>query len=413
MTTKPTALRFLSLFDGCHMFGLACRRAGMDCAAVSEVDPHAQAVTRYHYGDTPALGDVRNVSADDVGPVDLILGGWPCQGNSVAGRRGGMADPRSGLFGEVVRLARDLAPRWLLLENVPGALSVRGGLDWASVVGALVELGYGVAWRVFDAQHAGVPQRRRRVFVVGYLGDVARAASVLFEPEGVPGDSPKGRDARARVAASASSGSRGGKPRLARCLTTSATRLDGDTETFIPHVAHTLRGVGHDASEDGTGRGTPVVVDEVQITSPHNRSSARPGAAPTISATSRHTVFNWRGDDGAPSRNVAPTVDADSSGSLACGVRRLMPVECERLQGLPDDWTRYGRREDCGLYELADGPRYRMIGNGGAVPLVEWIAGRITLEAAKRGRLLLSGQPVWVDRHRDTMSADEAQGDDR
>ena len=403
-------MRFLSLFDGCHMFGLALRNVGMECVGTAEIEKHPRAVTRYHYPDTPQLGDVRNVTPETVDPVDLIVGGWPCQGNSVAGDRGGMADERSGLFSEVVRCAGALAPRWLVLENVPGLLSVNDGRDMGAIVGTLGELGYGVAWRVLDAQHFGVPQRRRRVFIVGCRGDVGRAAAVLFEPESVRGDSAPGGEAGAGVAgaprsrsavgvlgdvahtldshscgAATEDGTGRGGPVIAHTPGTGVAPClrgrgdfdhDGDERALI---AHTLTGEGFDASEDDTGRGTPLVpalshaltaaksgqrndpteatflvADMVQMTNPDNRSNPKPGdPAPTPAESSRLTAVG------------------------SAGVRRLMPLECERLQGLPDHWTRHGRKPDGTTYEIKDGPRYRMIGNGGAVPVVEWIGRRI------------------------------------
>ena len=349
-------MKFLSLFDGCHMFGHALRNVGAECVGTSEIDKHAAAVTAYHYPETPALGDVRNVRTT---VADLIIAGFPCQDLSVAGDRRGLAGERSGLFWEIIRIARASTPRWVLLENVPGLLSSNGGRDMGAVVGALGQLGYGWAYRVLDAQHFGVPQRRRRVFIVGCLGSARRAGEVLFEPESVRGDSAPSRQARAGSAECLSAGvSVGGL------------------------VSHTLTGEGFDASEDGTGRGTPIVArcltahagrlnaaqedfvltDLAQVTSAHNRSNPQPG-------------------------DRSPCLDTDGSGSIASvapsGVRRLMPIECERLQGLPDDWTRYGRKPDGAVYEMKDGPRYKMIGNGGAVPVVEWI-GRRTMKQEAR-----------------------------
>ena len=426
-------MKFLSTFDGCHMFGVALRNAGFDCIGTSEIEKHAAAVTRYHYPDTPQLGDIRNVRPTQ--PFDLLVGGFPCQDLSVAGDRRGLAGERSGLFWEIVRIARESSPRWLLLENVAGLLSSNGGRDMGAVIGALGELGYGVAWRVFDAQYFGVPQRRRRVFIVGCRGDVRRASDVLFEPESVRGDSPPRRKT-----------GKGSTGVVAKRLTAHGHRLDRETQTFVAvggDISHTLTGEGHDASEDGSGRGTPivanaltastggpddndaqagrlVVADMVQITNATNRSNPKSGdPSPTLTAHSRLTAFNWR-VNGLSTSSVSPCLDADGSGSIAANVpftvslrgrdggataemggtvasalrssqgggdkafvsyrsrvRRLMPVECERLQGLPDDWTRYGRREDGTVYELSDSARYKMIGNGGAVPVVEWIAQRI------------------------------------
>jgi DNA (cytosine-5)-methyltransferase 1 len=327
-------VKFLSLFDGCHMFGHALRNVGAECVGTSEIDKHAAAVTSYHYPQTPALGDVQNVKSTN---ADLIVAGFPCQDLSVAGDRRGLAGERSGLFWEIVRIARDNATPWLLLENVPGLLSSNGGRDMGAVVGALGELGYGWAYRVLDAHHFGVPQRRRRVFIVGCLGDARRAGEVLFEPESVRGDSAPSGEAGASSAGCIGAGSEG----VARCLTAHAGRLDADTEDF-------------------------VVTDLAQVTNADNRSNPQPGdPSPTLASTGRPAPFNWRGDDYAP------------------GVRRLMPIECERLQGLPDDWTKHGRKSDGTTYEQSDSARYRMIGNGGAVPVVEWI-GRRTMKQEAR-----------------------------
>ncbi len=244
-----------------------------------------------------------------------------------------------------------------------------------AVVGALGELGYGLAWRVLDAQHFGVAQRRRRVFFVGYRGDAGRAGSVLFEPEGMPGDSEAGREARARVASRARGGAAGGRRWPARIASTLDAAF-GDKQ-------------GLENQHIDAGAPLFIVSDLVQVTSKHNRSTTRPGSpAPTLAATGRPAVFNWRGHDSAPAdRHYAPCLDTCNAGSLATntpGVRRLMPLECERLQGLPDGWTARGRKPDGTVYDVADGPRYKMIGNGGAVPVVEWIGRRIMREDTRR-----------------------------
>ena len=340
-------MKFLSLFDGCHMFGLGARRAGFGCAGTSEIDTHAANVTRYHYPNTPQLGDVRDVGATD---ADLIIGGFPCQDLSVAGDRRGLAGERSGLFWEIVRIARESSPRWLLLENVPGLLSSNGGRDMGAVLGALGELGYGWAYRVFDAQYLGVPQRRRRVFIVGCLGSARRAGEVLFEPESVRGN-PTPRKGPWEGVARRSHGCAG----------------------VLGGVAHTLTAEGFDASEDGTGRGTPLVPSQVARCllghAPRNDLETETFVVSGYRAT--HALTASHGATEYGTGRGTPLVPSDNS------VRRLMPVECERLQGLPDDWTRYGRRADGTVYELADGPRYKMIGNGGYVGAVEWIARRI------------------------------------
>jgi DNA (cytosine-5)-methyltransferase 1 len=137
---------------------------------------------------------------------DLLAGGTPCQSFSIAGLRGGLADDRGNLALTYCRILQKFRPKWFLWENVPGVLSSSGGRDFGSILGAMEELGYGVAYRVLDAQYFGVPQRRRRVFVVGCLGNWRRAAQVLFEPGCVSGDSSKGRKKRTAVAALTATG---------------------------------------------------------------------------------------------------------------------------------------------------------------------------------------------------------------
>jgi DNA (cytosine-5)-methyltransferase 1 len=142
------------------------------------------------------VGDFTRIGADDVGAIDLLAGGTPCQSFSVAGKRAGLDDSRGNLTIEFARLAGRLRPLWLVWENVPGILSIDDGRTFGAFLGMLVELGYGIAYRVLDAQHFGVPQRRRRVFVVGHLGNWRAAAAVLLEHHGLSGYPPPRREAR-------------------------------------------------------------------------------------------------------------------------------------------------------------------------------------------------------------------------
>lgn len=246
-----------------------------------------------------------------------------------------------------VTLVGLLRPRWVVWENVPGVFSADCGSAFGSLLSGLGNVGYGWAYRVLDAQYFGVAQQRERVFVVGHSGgDWRRSAAVLFEPEGVRWDSPPRREARGETAGVATSGLDGGC--LARSMNAHSGRFDPETETliaqtlrartgsshradgetFVPAVAHSLRAEGHDASEDGTGRGSPLV-----------------------------------------------------SAALASGVRRLTPREMERLQGFPDDFTRIpwrGKGED----DCPDGPRAKALGNSMAVPVLRWLGRRIRMVEA-------------------------------
>ena len=276
-------MRYLSVCSGIEAATVAWHPLGWQAAGFSEIDKFPSAVLAHHYPAVRNFGDFTTIKETDVGAIDLLVGGTPCQSFSVAGLRGGLGDDRGNLALEFCRLALRTRPRWLVWENVPGVLSSNGGRDFGSILGALAECGYGFAYRVLDAQYFGLAQRRKRVFVVGYLGDWRPAAAVLFERESLRGDPAPRRSQGKGVAALTSTGvgtcgaddnqaqaghlipqAFGGNDTRGPIDVATAVnahggphgRLDFESETFI---AHTPRGEGFDASEDGTGRGTPLV----------------------------------------------------------------------------------------------------------------------------------------------------------
>jgi len=356
-----------SVCSGIEAASVAWAPLGWRASFLSEIAPFPRAVLAQRFPDVPLRGDFTEIQRGDHADIDVLVGGTPCQSFSLAGLRGGLADDRGALSLQFLRLADRLCPRWLVWENVPGVLSSNEGRDFGSLLGGLAELGYGWAYRVLDAQYYGVAQRRRRVFVVGCARGWAGAAAVLFERASLRGDPAPRREARKEAAGTLGGGTPGRGwsddtdrmtfvPTMARCVTTrGGGRQDAETETFI---AHSLR-ASHDASEDGSGRGTPLV------------------AAPL--------VVNARQD---PDHAVDVSMPLDTDGtSLAVsgpmGVRRLTPRECERLQGFPDDYTAVTYRGK----PAADGPRYAALGNSMAVPVVRWIGERLAnvdalLEAA-------------------------------
>lgn len=329
----------------------------------SEIEPFPSAVLAHHFPETPNRGDFTRIGPD-AGPVDLLVGGTPCQSFSVAGQRAGLDDPRGDLALEYVRLAVRLRARWLAWENVPGVLSTNGGRDFGAFLRALELSGYGWAYRTLDAQYFGVAQRRRRVFVVASLGGWAGPAAVLFERASLRWDSAPSRGSGTETAGALMAGASGRGWRV------------GADEAAAGHVvAHTLRGEGFDASEDGTGRGTPIIpFDLAQVTSATNRTACRPGDPNgTLARTGRpHVAFNARQD---------PDVSGERHAAPMGTVRRLTPRECERLQGFPDDWTAVPFRGR----PAADGPRYKAIGNSMAVPVMRWILERlVAVDAIQR-----------------------------
>jgi DNA (cytosine-5)-methyltransferase 1 len=199
---------FVSLFAGIGGFDAGLTRAGMTCVANVEKDQTCRSVLARHFPGVPQFDDVREFHAGSIAVrPGLICGGFPCQDLSVAGKRAGLAGKRSGLLHEFMRIVGEYAPAVVLIENVPGLLSSNGGRDMGVVVGRLADLGYGWAYRVLDAQWFALAQRRKRVFVVGCLGNVRRAAEILFERESLPWNPPPSREARTRVAAGLTSGS--------------------------------------------------------------------------------------------------------------------------------------------------------------------------------------------------------------
>jgi len=296
-------MRYGSVCSGIEAASVAWHPLGWQPSFFSEIESFPRAVLAHRWPKVKCHGDFTTIKAGEYAPIDLLVGGTPCQSFSVAGLRGGLADERGNLALEYLRLAQRLRPRWLVWENVPGVLSSAGGRDFGAILGGLVELGYGFAYRVLDAQYIrvdgfgrAVPQRRRRVFVVGCAGDWRRAAAVLFERESLRGNPPPRREPGQGAAPTISARPTGGGGLgtdfdldgglIANSLTASRSstqcpnedttliastgdvslclnaggmgRTDYETETMVA-VAHALRGEGFDASEDGTGRGTPIV----------------------------------------------------------------------------------------------------------------------------------------------------------
>ena len=202
-------MRYISLFSGIEAATVAWQSLGFEPIAFSEIDPFCCALLEHYYPNVPNLGDITQIKWRRYrGKCDIIIGGSPCQSFSIAGNRTGRAG-ESGLMAEYIRAVREVRPRWFVWENVPGAFSVERGEAFRQLLSELEKLGYCLAWRVLDAQFFGVAQRRRRVFVVGSLGDT-RAADVLFEQEGLRGDNPSSREKRQELAASAHGRAAGG-----------------------------------------------------------------------------------------------------------------------------------------------------------------------------------------------------------
>lgn len=421
-------MRYISLFSGIEAASVAWGPLGWEPVAFSEIEPFPCAVLAERFPDVPNLGDVTEIDwSSYVGSVDVVVGGSPCQSFSVAGKREGLAG-QSGLMFEYIRAVSEIRPRYFVWENVPGALSSEGGAAFGQLLREMDGIGYGLAWRVLDAQFFGVAQRRRRVFLVGCLGDPASAAAVLLERDGMRWDHPSSRAKREELAAAASCcagcrvcGSRGS-------VVGSCGEQPGCLNQWDPQRRRVFdqRGPYQTLYAHGSGGhddGAVLAFDTTQITSPANGCNPQYGdPCHPLCARAHVPAIAFKYHAGAKAGSAAvcddgatPTLTADYhqsavclsddtakaacdeelAGTLKCGgrppavakdmiVRRLMPIECERLQGFPDDWTRIPYRgkpaEEC-----PDTPRYKAIGNSMAVPVMRWIGERIAMVDALGG----------------------------
>ncbi len=526
-------MRFLSLFSGIEAASMAWTPLGWEPAAFSEIEPFPCSVLQHHYPHVPNLGDVTKITRQQVealGRIDLVCGGFPCQDLSVAGKRKGLMNAdgsptRSGLFFDAMRIAEWTRARWTVLENVPGLFSSNGGRDFAAVVGEMAGCEFdvppggwenaGVAvgplglieWITLDAQYVrveshprAVPQRRRRVFLVRDSGNWANRPPLFLERASLCGHPAPSREA-GQVAPTIPSrstaggglgtdfdcdggvitmangqggegfdasedGTGRGTPLVPMFLHTNKGRPDGrrsahtemvsvkdivETLTTDGHAqsavavpvaygirtantssnghgispelahtldraqgqcvafdtTHTLRSEGFDASEDGTGRGTPLVpvttptltsngdahsgfrdehglvpvaFDTTQITSAANYSNPKPGDPCHPLAAGQHAsaiAFPefLSGTQCASSLEVSPSLGALNPTAVATqwAVRRLTPLECERLMGFPDGHTAIPHKGK----PAADGPRYKALGNSWAVNVAAWVGQRI------------------------------------
>lgn len=342
-------MRYGSVCSGIEAATVAWHPLGWKPEFFSEIEPFPNAVLKHRWPKVPNLGDMNKFKRWKHGSIELLVGGTPCQSFSVAGLRKGLADPRGNLALTFLAILNRTRPRWMVWENVPGVLSSwsdeagsftpehidgdndgngfgepreRGWQtnDFDTFTCALRELGYGLAWRVLDAQFFGVPQRRRRVFVVGYIGDWRRAAAVLFESQSLSWDSPPRRAPGQRIAPSLAARTRGGGGLgtdfdldgglIARPLLGKAN--SSHDETLETYVTHSLS-ARHDSSPDGSGHGTPIIPIQGATGGDKGQNGIGIGGESMFTITSRdqYAIYDMRGNgDG----NTSPTLSRSAAG---------------------------------------------------------------------------------------------------
>ena len=331
-------LKYISTFSGIEAATVAFKPLGWEPVAFSEIDDYCCELLKYHYPNVPNLGDTTQIDWSKYrGKTDIVIGGTPCQSFSYAGKREGLKG-ESGLMFEYIRCIHEILPKFLIWENVPGALSVEHGNAFGQLLRELEESGYCLSWRVLDAQFFGLPQRRKRIYLVGSLGDTT-SAEVLFDPEECGGGVKESKDARKEIA-----------NKNGTSLRESCYEIAGNI------IGRKLENGGHH-----TGVRNPEI-----------------DGAFTVTATDRHAVICLADLTSKASCNE------ELCGALKVGgsspvvlqedtVRYLTPTECERLQGFSDDYTQIPYKGK----PASDSRRYKALGNSMAVPVIRWIGERI------------------------------------
>lgn len=371
-------LKYLSVCSGIDAASVAWKDLPWKAVGFSEINKFCNQVLKYHYPETPNFGDLTQLHESEnyqSAQFDVLIGGTPCQAFSLAGNRTGLDDDRSNLALEYCRVLGSKQPKWFIWENVPGCTSTAGGEDFACLLSAwtgrsvsgqqFTNAGviqgapghYSIAWRILDAQYFGVPQRRRRIFVVGHLGDDWRPpVSVLFESQSLCRIAQKGQKTQCQ-----------------------------DTAFFETGFGSWSEGVGTLRAQGGNnGPGSETLIISATVTSKWAKGGGPSGdemqnlvpvfhpvndVSPTLTSQNR----NGGGGNGRFGENVdtVKSLVMHQTGRL----RRLTPLECERLQGFPDNYTLIPIGKSKKL--ASDTPRYVALGNSMAVPVIKWLGERI------------------------------------
>jgi DNA (cytosine-5)-methyltransferase 1 len=334
-------MKYLSLFSGYGGFELGIGDKG-ECIGFSEIDKYAIQVYKKHFSNHKEYGDITKINPKELPDFDLICGGFPCQAFSIAGKRGGFSDTRGTLFFEVARIVEQKRPRFLLLENVKGLLSHDNGRTFFTIISTLDELGYDCQWQVLNSKNFGVPQNRERVFIVGHLRGTRRPE--VF-PIGTDGTIHSEQKPSQSTYLKSPLRSQGDKAMI------EITRNVSDAQRI-----YSPEGIGKTLKSLGGGQGAKTGLYAVPVLTPDRKEKRQNGRrfkedgdpSFTVTAQDRHGVF-----DGTK-------------------IRRLTPTECERLMGLPDEWTSEGIAG-----KISDSQRYKLCGNGVVVNVVEEIIRRL------------------------------------
>lgn len=362
-------MKYFSLFSGIGGFEFGIGEEH-ECVGFSEIDKYATQVYKHHFPNHKNYGDITKIITSEIQDFELLVGGFPCQSFSIAGKRGGFHDTRGTLFFEIARILADKRPRYLVLENVKGLLSHDQGKTFQTILRVLSDLGYGVQWQVLNSKNFGVPQNRERVFIVGHLRGTSRPKvfpitrgnkSHIKEITSNLSDAQRVYDingiAKTQKALGGGQGAKTGLYAIRRGRSTDPWKKS--------NIAPTVR--------NGDKADVRAVITPDRLNKRQNGRRMKDIGEPafTVTAQDRHGVL------------INKTIRTGGRGSLTKKhnwdthlidgqIRRLTPKECERLQGFPDDWTSEGTEGN-----ISDTQRYKMAGNAVSVPVIKAIVEKL------------------------------------
>ena len=385
------SIRFFDMFSGIGGFRSGLEAVGgFECIGHCEIDKHANQAYNAIYDIKPQevyFEDARKINPYDLPHIDLICGGFPCQAFSIAGRRGGFEDSRGTLFFEIARIAAVKRPSYLLLENVPGLLSHDGGRTFATILGTLSDLGYDVTWEVLNSKDFGVPQSRKRVYIIGYFRERCAGEILSFRETNatplmqiIPGRegnriySPRG----VSITLTSNAGGFGGKTGLYDVNAPVKIRAADGVKLVYPPINHGRRFSFSDMNFPPNLTDHARCITARQDSGISNRKGEHSGVfiedEPRAILTPERVTVRQRGRRyKEPNEPMFALTVCDRHGIIRHGrVRRLMPIECWRLQGFKDE--QFNKAVATGL---KDGHLYKMAGNAVSVPVVSAIGRRL------------------------------------
>ena len=333
-------MKIIDLFSGIGGFSLGFQRAGYQFTEhyFSEIDKHAIANYKHNFPHAKYIGDITTLHGGDFTDIDIITFGSPCQDFSLAGRRAGLKGAKSSLIQHAIALITDIRPSVFIWENVKGAFSSNAGADFWAIIQAFANIGgYTIEWQLLNTSWL-LPQNRERIYLIGHLAG-----------RSIPGVFPIGKDDKLLDRKTRKKGWRSGnfKTSLARTITARYSKMGSYDTYIIPKVAATLTGGGHSG-----GLHSDMTVIQLNGRQPYQQNR----------------VFDVRG--------ISPALTRHNSNYAINRMRRLTEIECERLQGFPDNWTQYGDYNGT-IKPIAKTQRYKLIGNAVTVDIVELIAKRL------------------------------------